>query len=886
MNNYISTKENPNGDIMPEDVGMYTNLHAHSVYSPLDGYGKLNEYCQRAVALGFKGLCLSEHGTMMGHLEQAKVCKKHGIKPIFSNEGYFTLQSGTQKEKVEGYKSSYHILLIAKNNTGYKNLMKATSIAWTKYKYYKPRFDLELLEECSEGIICLTACLGGALSQLFLDGRTEEAEEVAIRLKNIFKDNLYLELTYTGLEEQDRANKFLKELSVKHDIKLVITCDSHYVYPWQSDSHMKLVLINTGGQLQKESKEVDLVNNEKENADVDSSSMFYQPNQYYVKPYHVMRNEYYSDEMDRVAFENTNKIAEECNVDISHDDRMIFPMPYSDPHSVLENKVMAWHNQYTKDFSEEDKKIYKDRLIEELTIYDKMDFSSYPLVLEEIINHANSKGILTGPGRGCSEKHLRVIVIRDGLYKYINIDQVKVGDFVIGHSGRIREVKNVFEYHIEEDMIEIETFFSDRLSRNILTRDHKILIHNKEWVESSNVVAGDFVKLPILDPIGEKIESFDLLDFCNKDKVIEFTNEYIVYSIVPNTPVKFSEAFISESGISKSVYKSICSDLHYNGQLRKSYERFIPKIEQIYGSVESFAKAIKSNREVKFKRHLVVDENFVYSVGQFVGDGYISSDNRIGMYIYYNLSQTDRSSKFISFLKSMDITPLESIRENTLLCYGLNEPLTNLLRFLFSDYKYSSNTKYIPKFIFGLDKDLINTFLMGYLSSDGYYDDSKKSYKATSTSLNLIDGIKQICSILGYACSIYEEKREYNSIKLSEGNRVFNANIKMPENFDKRYCFIDGNYLCMRVKSVIEIDKYSTSVYDFEVDEDHSYTTSSYIQHNSAAGSLISYALGLTKIDPIPYGLMFSRYLSAGRAKYPLIEFDGYPLSEWNKKNE
>ena len=163
---------------------------------------------------------------------------------------------------------------------------------------------------------------------------------------------------------------------------------------------MKLVLINTGGQLQKESKEVDLVNNEKENADVDSSSMFYQPNQYYVKPYHVMRNEYYSDEMDRIAFENTNKIAEECNVDISHDDRMIFPMPYSDPYSVLENKVMAWHSQYTKDFSEEDKKIYKDRLIEELTIYDKMDFSSYPLVLEEIINHANSKGILTGPGRG------------------------------------------------------------------------------------------------------------------------------------------------------------------------------------------------------------------------------------------------------------------------------------------------------------------------------------------------------------------------------------------------------------------------------------------------------------------------------------------------------
>lgn len=400
MTEWISTKENPNGDVMPEDVGKYTNLHAHSIFSPLDGYGKLQEYCDRAKALGFKGLCLSEHGNMMGHLKQADICKKNGIKPIFANEGYFTLQPGYIKEKVDGYKTAYHILLIAMNNEGYANLRKITSIAWTKYKYYKPRFDLQLLEENSEGLICTSACLGGAISQLLLSGKEQEAEDTALILKRIFKDRFYLELTYTGLEEQDAANKFLKSLSVKHGIPLVITTDSHYVYPWQSDAHAKLVMINTGGMINKAVKEVSLSDDKKEDSDVDSSGMFYQPGQYYVKPWHVLYNEYYNDELDQQAFENSNKIAEMCNVSIEPSGEMVFPKPYENCHEVLTSKVMEWFKEYTKDFPEEQKQEYLDRLNLELDVYDKMDFSAYPLVLEDVIDFCENKDIMVGPARG------------------------------------------------------------------------------------------------------------------------------------------------------------------------------------------------------------------------------------------------------------------------------------------------------------------------------------------------------------------------------------------------------------------------------------------------------------------------------------------------------
>ena len=410
---FISTKENPNGDIIVNakdsvfgvsDVGGYTGLHQHSVYSALDGYGKLEEYIVRAKALGMKGLCLSEHGNMMGHIKQTEICKKNGIKPIYANEGYFTLQSGSLKEKVDGYKTAYHILLIAKNEIGYANLRKITSIAWTDYKYYKPRFDLQLLEENSEGIICTSACLGGAISQLFLSDRKDEAIDVAIKLKRIYGSDFYLELTYTGLEEQRLANEFLMTISKELDIPIVITSDSHYVYPWQSDAHMKLVMINTGGKLNKEQKVVNLNDSQKEGSDVDESGMFYQPNQYYVKTYNQLRQEYtnlFGDNPQIAeALENTNRIADMCDFELSFGTEMILPKLYSNPHEILTSKVMSWYKQYTINFSEEDKKTYLDRLTLELDIYDKMDFSMYPLVLEDIIIFAKSKEIMVGCGRG------------------------------------------------------------------------------------------------------------------------------------------------------------------------------------------------------------------------------------------------------------------------------------------------------------------------------------------------------------------------------------------------------------------------------------------------------------------------------------------------------
>lgn len=967
-----------NSDIKEEDYGKYTNLHAHSVYSALDGLGDLEDYAIRAKALGMKGLCISDHGVMTGNVAQYKVCKKHGIKPIFANEGYVTLQSGSIKEKVEGYRPSYHILLIAQNNTGYKNLMKMTSIAWNDYKYYKPRFDMALLSENSEGVICTSACfsedtlihsrrngfpiskyydvadhsiktgpeywclsnatiavhnkdehgqsvvsftkdavgtrrsytgmmkritlangfeiestidhkfyvskrgqldgvmssvfkpgdflelmpvhirdnsddpdaryiytrpsgkvflglvdgyneysycdsyinlgmfrseedrknvpvlrislddissvdlnlfneylienrvrfefnedeytidcwidhkilieklpsgrivtenllmktnyrehlfnneyinvrndvryaaglmlgleikgsdtlkfttkylayrttlllnrltidavcekrddglyyvkidkelnkhrlhildghiragidpinvynllisessihsdisplkvkirdityyhvtdkfvycldlsavneyrqfypsyvrasncIGGPIAQFIISGDKEKAYSIATDFKSIFKDRFYLEMTYTGLKEQELVNSELRKMSTKLGIPLVITCDSHYVHKASSLAHTKLVLVNIGGKLQKKKvKEDNDAKSISEEEDVDNSSMFYTPGEYYLKPHHVLFEDHFHEPQDAEAFENTNRIAESCNVELEFG-KYLFPHPYSSPDKVLRERVMDWYSSYTASMSDSDKKTYLDRLEHELGVYMRMGFSEYPLVVQDIVQEANNRGIETGPGRGCFIADTNVTT-SEGIKKIID---VKPGDLVMSEGRVFNEVVALLQFDIEEDMIMVKHDGCDY--RIISTIDHKFLVN------------------------------------------------------------------------------------------REGEERYIP-------------------------------------AGQLVvGDRLVSSN---------------------------ESTPLYSVTH------------------------------------------------------------------------------------------------------------------------------------------LVMLDKQPTRVYDLSVNGHPSYTVNHVVVHNSAAGSLISYALGITKIDPIPYGLIFARYLSAGRAKFPMIEFDGFPIDKWKEE--
>lgn len=387
----------------------YTNLHQHSKYSVLDGLGEIENIVKRAKELGFKGVCVSDHGNAFCWYELADVCKKHGMKPIFANEMYFTPNGISVKEKIENWKPAYHLLVIAMNDVGFKNLMKLTSISWLDGKYYKPRIGYSELKEYGEGLIVLQACLGGLVAQLVLENRLEEAEDHLLKFKKILGDRYYLECQYTGLKEQELVNTVFKEFSKKHGIPYVITADSHYVSRDDSDYHAALVAINVGGKFKKASSE----------NDQDETGLYYTPKQYYIKSFDDLRS-YFSSDEDLVAFNRTNEIAERCNVNFKTSGSFLprFAPTNEEERDMLLKLCLDRASIIGAPYTEQ----YKDRLEYELGIIYRMGYCGYFLIVADYIQWAESQGIMTGPGRGSAAGSL--VAYLTGITK---IDPIKYG---------------------------------------------------------------------------------------------------------------------------------------------------------------------------------------------------------------------------------------------------------------------------------------------------------------------------------------------------------------------------------------------------------------------------------------------------------------------------
>lgn len=381
----------------------YTALHVHSLFSVLDSNAPVEGIVLRAKELGFKGVCISDHGFMSSAIQLYDMCNKHDMKPIFANEMYVAPGSNTVKERLDGYKPSYHILLIAKNNIGYENLMALTSDSWINGFYYKSRTSIEKLAEFSEGIVCTTACIGSKAAQFCLEDRLEEAEDDIIRMKEIFGEDFYLEVQYSKLEEQVKVMDFYLEMSKKHGIEVIITPDSHYVNKEDSKYHAALVAINTGQKIRSdEARQAGSLISE--NTDTDASGMYYTPEEYFLKSGADLVDTGVFDRFPR-GLSNTNLIAESCNVDFRMGGKYLPDIPgvESGDSELKEICQQGLDVFVAKNDLEADKlKEYKDRLEYELMIISKMEFSVYFLVVSEYTVWAKDNNIRVGPGRGSS----------------------------------------------------------------------------------------------------------------------------------------------------------------------------------------------------------------------------------------------------------------------------------------------------------------------------------------------------------------------------------------------------------------------------------------------------------------------------------------------------
>ncbi|MFZ3057999.1 MAG: DNA polymerase III subunit alpha [Minisyncoccales bacterium] len=453
----------------------FTHLHLHSHYSLLDGLAKIDDIIDRVKELGMDSVAITDHGTMYGVIEFYQKAKAKGVKPIIGCEVYEAIRGMEDKTpNLDGRR--FHLILLVRNEQGYKNLVKIVTEAHLKGFYYKPRVDLELLEKYSEGLIGMSACLQGHIPHLLLSNKKEEAEELALRYQKMFgKGNYYLEIqNHPGIPEQARANKMIIELSKKTGIPLVATNDSHYVNKDDAEAQDVLMLINTGADI-----------NDKERLSMIGDD-------FSIKSGEEMMEDF-KDVPEAIT--NTQKIVEQCNLELKLGE---FKLPSFDvpegktSESYLRElcylgieKKYDIHSSELKDILDKvsEKKEIKleeikdvklkeviERMEYELSVINRTGFSGYFLIVQDFVNWAKNNRIVVGPGRGSAGGSIvaylanitNVDPLRYNLYfqRFLNPDRISPPDIDLDFTDKRRDevINYVAEKYGRNKVAQIITF--------------------------------------------------------------------------------------------------------------------------------------------------------------------------------------------------------------------------------------------------------------------------------------------------------------------------------------------------------------------------------------------------------------------------------------------
>ncbi|ADL13378.1 DNA polymerase III subunit alpha [Acetohalobium arabaticum] len=426
----------------------FVHLHCHTEYSLLDGAARIGELVTQAADYGMPALAITDHGNMYGAVEFYKAAKDAGIKPIIGSEVYVAPESRFN-QKHNRADSPYHLVLLAKNNQGYRNLLKLVSKGYLEGFYYKPQIDLELLRKYNEGLICLSGCLAGRIARGLLNEQQQQVKEMISTYQDIFGENdFYLELQDQGLRKEKIINHSLIELGEEMDVPLVATNDVHYLNQEDAQAHDVLLCIQTGKLLTTEDR------------------MKFPNDEFYLKSGQEMADIF--SEVPQ-AIENTVEIAKRCNVELDFDQTYL---PYYD---VPEEKNLSSYLRELclkgarKRYGEVTDEV-QERLDYELEIINEMGYPAYFLIVWDFIEYAKEKGIMVGPGRGSAAGSLvsYVLGITDidplehGLIfeRFLNPQRVSMPDIDIDFCYQRRDevIDYVTEKYGQDRVAQIITF--------------------------------------------------------------------------------------------------------------------------------------------------------------------------------------------------------------------------------------------------------------------------------------------------------------------------------------------------------------------------------------------------------------------------------------------
>ena len=438
----------------------FTHLHVHTEYSLLDGSSKIQELVTETKKLGMDSIAITDHGVMYGVIDFYKAAKKAGVKPIIGCEVYVAPGSRFDREANSGEERYHHLVLLAENNVGYSNLMKIVSKGFTEGFYYKPRVDYEVLQQYHEGVIALSACLAGVVAVNLTRGFYEEAKKEALRLEEIFgKGNFFLELQDHGIATQQTVNQGLVRMHKETGIDLVATNDIHYIHAEDQQAHDILLCIQTQKKV------------------TDENRMRYEGGQFYLKTPEEMAALFpYALE----ALENTHKIAERCNVEITFGEYKLPQYDVPEGYTAWEYLQKICQEGLIRRYGDPSKEL-QDRLQYELDTIHGMGFVEYFLIVWDFIKYAKDHDIPVGPGRGSAAGSIvsysleitNIDPIKYNLLfeRFLNPERLTMPDIDIDfcYEKRQKVIDYVVEKYGQEKVAQIVTFGT--LAAKMVIRD-------------------------------------------------------------------------------------------------------------------------------------------------------------------------------------------------------------------------------------------------------------------------------------------------------------------------------------------------------------------------------------------------------------------------------
>jgi DNA polymerase-3 subunit alpha len=444
----------------------FVHLHLHTQYSLLDGAIKIKDLSKKAKEHGYKAVAITDHGNLFGILDFYKEMKSAGIKPLIGMEAYFTTGSrldrrGKASEDNITDRHNHHLILIAKNDQGLKNLMKLSTLSYKEGFYYKPRIDYELLSQYHEGLIAITACLKGVPTYYASLGEEQKAEEWVKRFLDLFGEDLYLELQSNSLPEQEVANRTLIKIAKRLGVKLVATNDSHYLMPEDRLAHQVLMAI----QMKKTLMEI------QQGGGLRCAN----EGLHFASPEEVWEKFKGKFEGWEEALKNTLEVAEKTvdNFELLEGNGYLmphFPVEGSSLGEFLKDLSIKGLRQRIEQGLARDSKEYWDRLHYELDVVSRMGFEGYFLIVQDFINWAKSQGIPVGPGRGSAAGSLLAFAlgitdvdpIRHGLLfeRFLNPERISMPDIDVDFcmENRDRVIEYVKEKYGADKVAQIITY--------------------------------------------------------------------------------------------------------------------------------------------------------------------------------------------------------------------------------------------------------------------------------------------------------------------------------------------------------------------------------------------------------------------------------------------